>query len=122
MALYYVIAAMNTVAQLMGYKFSRFAWHMHDLIIGHLLFTVLFLLAALQFPSTVQVRGGSSRRVLSHVEGLLFRRLSHVPIPCVTLLLIPLTQNVAIGLSEETILLGCKLLAIQFNPRLFVPW
>lgn len=53
--MYYVAAACSTVGLLMGYKFARFTWHMHDFVIGHVLFVILFLLSALQFPSTVQV-------------------------------------------------------------------
>lgn len=53
--LYYVAAACSTVGLLMGYKFARYTWHMHDFVIGHLLFVILFLLSAMQFPSTVQV-------------------------------------------------------------------
>ncbi|CAN0368133.1 unnamed protein product, partial [Ectocarpus fasciculatus] len=53
--LYYVAAAGSTVGLLMGYKFARFTWHIHDFVIGHLLFIILFLLSALKFPSMVQV-------------------------------------------------------------------
>lgn len=53
--LYYVAAAGSTVGLLMGYKFARFTWHIHDFVIGHLLFIILFLLSALKFPSLVQV-------------------------------------------------------------------
>ncbi|CAB1098159.1 GT48 [Ectocarpus sp. CCAP 1310/34] len=52
--LYYVAAAGSTVGLLMGYKFARFTWHIHDFVIGHLLFIILFLLSALKFPSLVQ--------------------------------------------------------------------
>lgn len=54
--MYYVAAAVSTMGLHMGFKFARYTWHMHDFIIGHFLFLVLFLLSALQFPSTVQVR------------------------------------------------------------------
>lgn len=54
--LYYIGAALTTVGLLAGYKFARYTWHMHDFLIGHLLFAIIFLLSALQFPSTVQVR------------------------------------------------------------------
>lgn len=53
--LYYIGAALTTVGLLGGYKFARYTWHMHDFVIGHLLFIILFVLSALQFPSTVQV-------------------------------------------------------------------
>lgn len=53
--LYYVGAALSTVGLLAGYKFAKYTWHMHDFIIGHVLFVILFLLSALQFPSTIQV-------------------------------------------------------------------
>ncbi|CAN0466177.1 unnamed protein product, partial [Laminaria digitata] len=52
--LYYVIAALSTVGLQMGFKFAKYTWKMHDFIIGHFLFLILFLLSALQFPSTVQ--------------------------------------------------------------------
>lgn len=53
--LYYIGAALSIVGLLAGYRFAKYTWHMHDFIIGHLLFVILFLLAALQFPSTIQV-------------------------------------------------------------------
>ncbi|CAN0169464.1 unnamed protein product, partial [Hapterophycus canaliculatus] len=52
--LYYAAAAFSSVGLMMGYKFARYTWHMHDFIIGHMLFVILFILSALQFPSTVQ--------------------------------------------------------------------
>lgn len=52
--LYYIGAALSIVGLLAGYRFAKYTWHMHDFIIGHLLFVILFLLAALQFPSTIQ--------------------------------------------------------------------
>lgn len=70
--LYYAAAAISTVGLMMGYKFARYTWHMHDFVIGHMLFVILFILSALQFPSTIQVRVGG-RFAEKHAMGFVCR-------------------------------------------------
>eukprot|EP00611_Tribonema_gayanum_P022145 TRINITY_DN4392_c0_g1_i8.p1 TRINITY_DN4392_c0_g1~~TRINITY_DN4392_c0_g1_i8.p1 ORF type:complete len:2019 (+),score=952.03 TRINITY_DN4392_c0_g1_i8:563-6058(+) len=52
--LYYVLAALSGVCVLLGFTGMRVAYHIHDFILGHVLFLALFLMAALQFPKDVQ--------------------------------------------------------------------
>ncbi|CAM9694747.1 unnamed protein product [Discosporangium mesarthrocarpum] len=52
--LYYIIAALSIVGVLLGISGVRHAYHVHDFVLGNILFLVLILLSALQFPSTVQ--------------------------------------------------------------------
>lgn len=55
LGLYYVSAAASIVGLLMGFfKFARFTWYLHDMVIGHVLFVILFLLAALHIPGAIQ--------------------------------------------------------------------
>ena len=53
---YYVGAALSSAGLLMGFKAARSLWYLHDMVIGHFFFIILILLAALQIPSTIQVR------------------------------------------------------------------
>ncbi|KAG5186996.1 1,3-beta-glucan synthase component-domain-containing protein [Tribonema minus] len=52
--LYYVISAVGSVSVLLGFEGIRHAYHIHDFILGNIMFLVLFIFAALQLPKNVQ--------------------------------------------------------------------
>ncbi|CAM9502379.1 unnamed protein product [Choristocarpus tenellus] len=62
--LYYITSALSIVGVMLGFNGVRHAYHLHDFVLGHLLFFVLLLLSALQIPSTIQVLVLYSVRVL----------------------------------------------------------
>lgn len=52
--LYYIFAAASSVGVILGWTGLKLTYQIHDLIIGHCLFLVLFIFAALQFPKDIQ--------------------------------------------------------------------
>jgi len=54
---YYGLGALCMIGLLYGIKFVKHFYFIHDLVIGHILFFFLFVLAALQFPRAAQTWG-----------------------------------------------------------------
>ncbi len=52
--IYYIISAFSTLASLLCVPCIRHAFRIHDLVLGHTLFAVLFILAGLQVPKDIQ--------------------------------------------------------------------
>ncbi len=52
--IYYIMSALSILACVFGSTTIRHAFRIHDLILGHFLFSVLFVLAALQVPKDIQ--------------------------------------------------------------------
>ncbi len=52
--MYYIISALSILACLFGVTSIRHAFRIHDFILGHVLFFVLFVLAGLQVPKHIQ--------------------------------------------------------------------
>jgi hypothetical protein len=54
LGVYYMLASLCAAGVLLGFEALRVVYHIHDLLLGHMLFLVLFIFAALQFPKDVQ--------------------------------------------------------------------
>jgi callose synthase len=54
LAAYYAVAAVNLVGLILGLKFVKQLYLVHDFLCGHVFFVVLFILAALQLPGLIQ--------------------------------------------------------------------
>ncbi len=52
--IYYIVSAFSILACLFGVSCIRHVFRIHDFVLGHILFAVLFLLAALQVPKDIQ--------------------------------------------------------------------
>ncbi|KAI2501724.1 1-3-beta-glucan synthase component [Fragilaria crotonensis] len=53
-AAYFMIGAVCMLGLLFGFKFVKHFYFIHDLVCGHIIFTPIFILAALQLPRHVQ--------------------------------------------------------------------
>uniref|UniRef100_A0A7S2JUG5 Uncharacterized protein n=3 Tax=Leptocylindrus danicus TaxID=163516 RepID=A0A7S2JUG5_9STRA len=54
LAAYYYIGSIALLGLLFGFKFVKHVYLVHDLVVGHILFLPLFVLAALQIPNYIQ--------------------------------------------------------------------
>ena len=52
---YYMMGCVTQlVLMFAGVSYAKWAYRIHDLVVGHVIFSVLFLAAAMQFPNTIQ--------------------------------------------------------------------
>jgi len=54
LAIYYAAGALCQLGLLMGIKFVKYFYYVHDLVCGHIIFVPLFVLGALQVPNIIQ--------------------------------------------------------------------